>query len=178
MQNLFSVYYASPFNFGIWRKAMSLNQPKCDNVYPFHGKPVLYNTCCFWQTLNRKTNETKKWPRNKRDCHFKPFICGLTSMLGDILACLTYLRSTLICVCLLACLCLVCLLRTRIKSVCSVASRSWLFWKKKTSALSTTVVRRAMRYDALSSSLQSPWALWEQQPPSEWGQVRVCQTVC
>ena len=64
-QNLFSVYFPCPFNFGIWRKARSLNQPKCDNVYPFHGKPVLNNTCYFWQTLNRKTNETKSDPETR-----------------------------------------------------------------------------------------------------------------
>ena len=60
-------------------------------------------------------------------------------------------------------------LRSRPRSVCSVASRSRIFWKQ-ISALSKRV-GRLMRYDALSSSLWSPPPLSEEQPPSEWGQA-------
>ena len=80
LQNLFL------FIFG------ALNQPKCDNMYPSHGKPVLYNTCRFWWTLKRN-NGNNKWAIKTILIYFKPFICGLISMLGDmILACLPTLR--------------------------------------------------------------------------------------
>ena len=155
----------------------ALNQPKCDNMYPSHGKPVLYNTCRFWWTLKRN-NGNNKWAIKTILIYFKPFICGLISMLGDmILACQPTLRLPALFLSVFAYKQGPCVLWTRMKSVCSVASRSWLFWKKN-SALSTTVVSRAMRYDALSSTLQSLPPLWEEQPPSEWGQARVYQTLC
>ena len=137
-----------------------------------------WKTCSIQHMLlltntQQKTIETRSDPEKRRLPLIKPFIFGLTSMMGDIVpACFPALFLSVF-----AHKQGLCVLWTRMKTVCSGASRSWLFWKKN-SALSTTVVSRAMRYDALSSSLQSPPPLWEEQPPSEWGQARVCQTLC
>ena len=85
----------------------------------------------------------------------KPFIFGLTSMLGDmILACLPTLRLPALVLSVFAYKQGLCVLWTKLKSVCSGASQAWVSGEKNI-ALSTTVESRVMRYDALSSRLQS-----------------------
>ena len=140
----------------------ALNQPKCDNMYPSHGKPVLYNTCRFWWTLKRN-NGNNKWAINTILIYFKPLICGLTSMVGDcvltspmvgdmILTCFLTLRLPALRLSVFACIKQeLCVQRTR--SVCSVASR---FSERRIGGLSSADLSREVRPDALSSSLQSP----------------------
>ena len=136
-------------------------------MYPSHGKPVLYNTCRFWWTLKRN-NGNNKWAIKTILIYFKPFICGLTSTVGDcvltspmvgdmILTCFPTLRLPELC----AYLCLLLLSKSFVYEVCLLCCFTFFWTKNRWFVLSGSQQRSEIWCSFFQFAVSTTWLLSE-----------------